>query len=403
MDSRLLRADNAPMPVDTDATAEISTVGTLPLAERRITALECSIAGFAGLAPGGPLDRPVRVDSFEAFAAAFGDPAAPRQGPFLAGATLAHAVRGFFRNGGRACWVARVDGLPGSATVGGHLGPGSGLRLLEPLDEPTVIGVPDAHVVATGDEGVAAIQRELVTSCERVVGRIALVDPPSGLDPQGALDWRSRSRIDSPAAAAYYPWVEVSDPACGATVAVPPCGHVAGMWARVDGRAGPHRAPTAETLLATDAATLGLTGAQQHHLNRAGLNCLRGWPGPELRAWGACTLSTDPELRYLHRQRTVGHLVASIAQGTRWAADERNDDRLHESLRATVTAFLSEAWRQGALLGDTAAQAFFVRCDSGLNDARALAREEVVLEVGLAVRRPGNFRVLRISHHGAGA
>jgi uncharacterized protein len=345
----------------------------------------------------------VRADSFESFAATFGDRAAARPGPYLAGATLAHAVRGFFRNGGRACWVARVAGAPGTATVAGHLGPGAGLRLLESLDEPTVIGLPDAHGVVTGDEGVKAIQRELVASCERVVGRIALVDPPPGLEPDAALDWRTRSRIDSPAAAVYYPWIEVTDPACGATVTVPPCGHVAGMWARVDGRAGPHRAPTAETLLATDDAAAGLTGVQQHHLNRAGLNCLRAWPGPELRAWGACTLSTDPELRYLHRQRTVGHLVASIAQGTRWAADEPNDDRLHESLRATVTAFLNEAWRQGALLGDTPAQAFFVRCDDGLNDVRAQARDEVALEVGLAVRRPGTFRVLRISHRGPGA
>ena len=402
MDSGLRRADNAWMPVDADAPPSTSTIGALPLAERRIGALASSIAGFAGLAPAGPLDRAVRTDSFEAFAAVFGDPAATRPGPYLEGAKLAHAVRGFFCNGGRACWVARVDGAPGSSTVAAHLGPGAGLRLLEPLDEPTVIGLPDAYSVVTGDEGVRAIQRELVTSCERVVGRIALVDVPSGLDPQGALDWRARSRIDSPAAAAYYPWIELSDPSCGATVAVPPSGHVAGMWARVDDRVGPHRAPTAETLLATDGAQAGLSGPQQHHLNRAGLNCLRGWPGPELRAWGACTLSTDPELRYLHRQRTVGHLVASIAQGTRWAVDEQHDDRLHESLRATVTAFLHEAWRRGALLGDTAAQAFFVRCDAGLNDARAHERDEVVLEIGLAVRRPGTFRVLRISHRGPG-
>ncbi len=399
MDSSARPKDNAAMAVDT---AAISPIGTLPLAERRIPALECSIAGFAGLAPAGPLDRAVRVDSFETFAATFGDRAATQPRPFLAGAKLAHAVRGFFRNGGRACWIARVAGAPGTCTVAGHLGPQGGLRLLEPLDEPTVIASPDAHGVVTGDEGVRAIQRELVRSCERVVGRIALVDPPPGLDPQGALAWRVRSRFDSPAAAAYYPWIEVSDPSCGATVAVPPCGHVAGMWARVDGRAGPQRAPTAETLLATDDAVAGLTGAQQHRLNRAGLNCLRAWPGPELRAWGACTLSTDPELRYLHRQRTVGHLVASIAQGTRWAGDEPNDEHLHESLRATVTAFLNGAWRQGALLGDTAAQAFFVRCDAGLNDARARTREEVVLEVGLAVSRPGSFRVLRISHRGAG-
>jgi phage tail sheath protein FI len=384
------------MPVDTDATAPIATVGALPLAERRIPALESSIAGFVGHAPSGPLDRAVRAASFEAFAAAFGDPAT--RGPFLAGGKLAHAVRGFFRNGGRVCWVARVAGEPGTSSVAGHVG---GLGLLASLDEPTVIAAPDAYGAAGGDEAVKAIQRELVASCERVVGRIALVDPPPGLDPRGALEWRTRSRIDSPAAAAYYPWIEASDPSCGTTITVPPSGHVAGLWARVDARSGPHRAPTAEALLAADGAAAPLTGAQQHTLNRAGLNCLRAWPGPELRAWGACTLSADPDLRYLHRQRTVGHLVASIAQGTRWASEERNDETLHDSLRATVTAFLTGAWRHGAMLGDTAAQAFFVRCDDGLNDERALAREEVVLEVGLAVRRPGDFRVLRISHRGS--
>jgi hypothetical protein len=389
------------MPVDAEPAAPISAIGTLPLAERRIPALESSIAGFAGHAPAGPLDRAVRADSYEAFAAAFSDPAAAQPGPFLAGGKLAHAVRGFFRNGGRACWIARVAGQPGSSAVSAHLAPGAGLRLLESLDEPTVIAAPDAHGVAAGNDGVKAIQRELVTACERVVGRIALVDPPPGLDPQGVLDWRARSRIDSPAAAAYYPWIEASDPSCATTVAVPPSGHVAGLWARVDGRTGPHRAPTAEAVLAADGAVSPLTGAQQHTLNRAGLNCLRGWPGPELRAWGACTLSTDPDLRYLHRQRTVGHLVASIAQGTRWASEEDNREDLRASLRATVTVFLHGAWREGALLGDTAAQAFFVRCDDGLNDARARARGEVVLEVGLAVRRPGDFRVLRISHRGA--
>lgn len=403
MDSGATRDENAAMPVEADVQAPPSALGVLPLAERRIAALECSIAGFVGLAPAGPLDRAVRADSFEAFAAAFSVPGGAQPGPYVAGGRLAHAVRGFFRNGGRACWVARVAGVPGTTTVADHVGPGAGLALLADLDEPTVVAAPDAYAVATGAEGVKAIQRELVASCERIVGRIALVDPPPGLDPDGALEWRLRSPIDSPAAAAYYPWIESVDPSTGATVMVPACGHVAGLWARVDGRSGPHRAPTAEALLAADGAAAPLTGAQQHHLNRAGLNCLRAWPGPELRAWGACTLSTDPELRYLHRQRTVGHLVASIAQGTRWAADEPNDAGLRDSVLATVTGFLGTAWREGALLGDTAAQAFFVRCDEGLNDERALARGDIVIEVGLAVRRAGNFRVLRISHRGGEA
>ena len=132
------------------------------------------MAGFAGLAPAGPLDRAVRAECFEEFAAAFTDPLNPQPGPFLAGAKLAHAVRGFFRNGGRVCWVARVAGAPGTTTVADHVGPDSGLRRLAVLDDPTVIALPDAHAVATGQEGVKTIQRELVASCERVVGRVAL-------------------------------------------------------------------------------------------------------------------------------------------------------------------------------------------------------------------------------------
>jgi phage tail sheath protein FI len=377
------------------ATPGSTAIGALPLADRRIDALPASTCGFVGLAPGGPLDEAVRADSFEAFAALFSDPARARRGPFLGGAKLAHAVRGYFRNGGRACWVVRAGGVPGDAPVAGVL---AGVRQLAELDEPSAIAVPDAHGLAGGTAAAAAAQRELVAACARVVGRIALVDPPPGLDPDAALSWRAQSRIDSATAAAYYPWVEVSDPASGQTTAAPPCGHAAGIWARVDARAGPHQAPTAEALIAADGPVLELSAAQQHRLNRAGVNCLRNWPGPELRAWGARTMSADPEQRYLHRQRIVGHIIASIAAGTRWAVGEPPDERLRERLRATVAAFLNTWWRAGALLGDTQSQAFFVRCVDDPEHSQIGTAGEIVLEIGLAVRRPGDFRVLRIAH-----
>jgi phage tail sheath protein FI len=374
-------------------------VAALPLAELRIVEHESAVAAFVGFAPAGPPDRAVRVESFEEFAATFGDPDQPLAGPYLAGAKLAHAVRGFFRNGGHICWIARAAGVPGEATAAGHLDPGRGLRLLAPLDEPTIVAAPDAHGLAGGPQSTALVQRELVRICERVVGRIALVDPPPDLDVQAALEWRTSSHIDSPSAAAYYPWVAVVDPATGTSTQAPPSGHAAGLWARVDERSGPHHAPTAEVILATDGPVVDLRSSEQHLLNRAGVNCLRAWPGPELRAWGACTMSRDPELRYLHRQRVVGHLAASIAQGTRWAADEANDARLHERLRTVIGAFLNQAWRAGALQGDAPAQAYFVRCDDELNDEQARTSGDVVVEIGLSVRRGGEFRVLRIAHH----
>jgi phage tail sheath protein FI len=381
-------------------TSELHEVVTeLPLAELQIVDHDSAVAAFVGLAPGGPFDEAVRVTSFEAFSAAFTDPAEPLRGPYLAGAKLAHAVRGFFRNGGRLCWVARAAGVPGEATPEGHTRAGAGLRLLAALDEPTIVAAPDAHGLAGGAASAALVQRELVRLCERVVGRIALVDVPPQLDPEQAMQWRAASHIDSPAAAAYFPWIEVSDPATGTTTATPPSGHIAGLWARVDERTGPHQAPTAEVVLATDGPVIALRANEQHQLNRAGVNCLRAWPGPELRAWGACTLSHDPELRYLHRQRIVGHLAASIAQGTRWASEQPNDARLHDRLRTIVSAYLAQAWRAGALQGDAPAQAYFVRCNEELNDAQARAGGDVVVEIGLAVRRASDFRVLRIAHH----
>ena len=383
---------------ETSTEIESAPLGALPLAERRIDPLECSIAGFAGLAPAGPLDRAVRVESWEAFATHFGDRDRPQEGPFMLEAKLAHAVRGFFRNGGRACWIARVPGGPGACDVTGHL---AALDRLAALDEPTIIATPDVHGTSAGAQGATSVQHALITGCERIVGRIALVDPPPGLDCEGVLAWRAQSRIDSAVAAAYHPWVEVDDPTSGATIAVPPSGHAAGLWARVDTRSGPYRAPTAEALLATGGAASELTAAQQHQLNRSGLNCLRAWPGPELRVWGACTLSRDPELRYLHHQRIVGHLIASIAQGTRWASDAESTERLHEQLHVTITAFLTRAWRAGALQGDTPAQAFSVRCDELLDDEAARSRGDIVIEVGLAVRRRSDFRVLRIAHRDA--
>ena len=373
-------------------------VAELPLAGRRIVALETSVAAFAGFTPAGPLDRAVRITSFEELCATFGDPASPQAGPYLPGAKLAHAVRGFFANGGHECWVARAAGVPGQAGPQSH---GEALRLLAELDDPMIVAAPDAHGLSTA-AAAASVQRELVRSCEHVVGRIALLDTPPDLDAEGVLAWRTASRIDSPSAVAYHPWIRVPDPATGTTTTTPPSGHVAGLWARVDERAGVHTAPTAEVVLATDGPASVTRAPDQRSLNRAGVNCLRAWPGPELRAWGACTTSAEPELRYLNRQRIVGHIAASIAQGTLWAGDEVESERVHERVRTVVSAFLSQAWRNGALQGDAPSQAYFVHCDEQLDAECGHDPGDVVIEIGLAVRRGGEFRVLRITHRDVG-
>src|SRR5215212_2119657 len=83
-------------------------VEEVPSASKPIEGVSTSIAAFVGLAPGGPVNTPMRISNWTQFAKIFGDPNEPDNGPFMDGAYLAHSVYGFFQNGGTLCWVVRV-------------------------------------------------------------------------------------------------------------------------------------------------------------------------------------------------------------------------------------------------------------------------------------------------------
>ena len=67
-----------------------------------VRGLRTDIAGFVGLAERGPLDEPTQIESWRQFQAHFGN--------FVPYGFLAYAVKGFFENGGRTCFVTRVAG-----------------------------------------------------------------------------------------------------------------------------------------------------------------------------------------------------------------------------------------------------------------------------------------------------
>jgi phage tail sheath protein FI len=115
--------------------------------------------------------------------------------------------------------------------------------------------------------------------------------------------------------------------------------------------------------------------------------------------FGARTLAgkEDPEWRYVSVRRLFLFLRDSINAGVQWTVFEPNDAALWGKLRRNVTAFLTNVWRSGALLGATPQDAFFVRCDETLNPAEVRAQGQVVAEVGVAVVAPAEFVVFRIS------
>ena len=86
----------------------------------RVARLRTDICGFLGYAERGPVDRPVKLESWRQFVDAFGPPL-----PF---AHTGHAVRLFFDNGGAACYVMRVTGAGAATTASLDLGGAATLR-----------------------------------------------------------------------------------------------------------------------------------------------------------------------------------------------------------------------------------------------------------------------------------
>ncbi|HEY8980398.1 MAG TPA: phage tail sheath family protein [Streptomyces sp.] len=294
--------------------------------------------------------------------------------------------------------VARLD----PSEYVGDAGARTGFGGLETIDEITMVAVPDLmSAYQRGDidaEGVRTVQLAVISHCEQMGDRVAVLDTPPGLNAQQVRTWRNdEAGYDSRYAALYYPWVRVFDPAVGHNTTVPPSGHVAGVWARSDSERGVHKAPANEVIRGAVDLELRLSKGEQDLLNPIGVNCVRAFPGRGIRIWGARTLSSDPAWRYLNVRRLFNYLEESILLGTQWVVFEPNDDRLWSSIRRNVTAFLTEEWRRGALFGRTAEEAFYVKCDRDNNPQESIDQGRVVCEIGVSPVKPAEFVIFRLA------
>ncbi|MEU9580528.1 phage tail sheath family protein [Streptomyces chilikensis] len=290
----------------------------------------------------------------------------------------------------------------GPAEYVGDAGDRTGFGGLEAIDEITMVAVPDLmSAYRRGDidaEGVRTVQLAVISHCEQMGDRVAVLDTPPGLTAQQVRTWRNdEAGYDSRYAALYYPWVRVFDPAAGRNTTVPPSGHIAGVWARSDAERGVHKAPANEVIRGAVDLELRLSKGEQDLLNPIGVNCVRAFPGRGIRIWGARTLSSDPAWRYLNVRRLFNYLEESILLGTQWVVFEPNDDRLWSSIRRNVTAFLTEEWRRGALFGRTAEEAFYVKCDRDNNPQESIDQGRVVCEIGVSPVKPAEFVVFRLA------
>jgi phage tail sheath protein FI len=250
---------------------------------------------------------------------------------------------------------------------------------------------------------VKAVQLGMIAHAELMGDRMAILDAPPSLSPQQVKNWRAdEAGYDSRYAALYYPWIKIFDQSTGTNEFVPPSGHLAGVWARTDGTRGVHKAPANEVIRGAVALQTQLTQAEQSVLNPLGVNCIRAFSGRGIRVWGARTLSSDSDWRYLNVRRLFNYLEESILNGTQWVVFEPNDDALWARIRRTISSFLIMEWRKGALFGLTPDEAYYVKCDSETNPAESIDAGQVVCEVGIAPVKPAEFVIFRLAQLSGG-
>jgi phage tail sheath protein FI len=316
---------------------------------------------------------------------------------------LAYAVRGFFENRGRLCYV-QVVCFDDTASAADALT--EALGTLKALDTLDLVCAPDImwprQGQALAEEDALRMQGEVLKHCDDAGERFAILDSSPSASIEGAL--RQRRGLRGTNGALYYPWVKVSS-IPGTTpepfVLAPPCGHVAGVYARTDQQTGVHKAPANGVLEGVLDLETNLTDTQQGELNPEGVNCLRAFPGRGIRVWGARTLSGEPWV-YVNVRRLFLTAARWIERNLADKVFEPNDSRLWEQIKRELTTYFTSLFRQGALQGGTAQEAFYIKCDETTNPPEVRKAGRVLTDIGLATAKPNEFIVVRIIHSASG-
>ncbi|MFI5177119.1 MAG: phage tail sheath family protein [Vicinamibacterales bacterium] len=351
-------------------------VEEVPLGVQPIEGVSTSVAAFAGRALRGCTDAAVEVRSARDFIEEFGAiDGAGRLGP---------AVRQFFDNGGTRAWVVRLADEVDAASA------------LASLDR-----VPPVNLLCVPGETTPAAIASLQAFC--LARRIFLIadGPPTAAAPDGQLTGEAARN-----SAMYQPWIAAVDPVTGGTGTYPPCGFIAGVYARTDQTRGVWKAPAglAATLAGATGVTTTLSEPEIRSLTDHGVNAIRKVTGPGTVVWGARTLAGGiggaSDWKYVSVRRFALYIEESISRSLDWAQFEPNAAPLWTRIALTVSAFLFGLFRQGAFVGPTPQASYFVKCDMETMTASDVGRGVINIVVGFAPLRPAEFVILRISVKG---
>lgn len=259
---------------------------------------------------------------------------------------------------------------------------------------------------ALDETAIIDIQMRMILQCEMQKNRMALIDlPQSNMLPMAATKWMSKGNFDSSYAALYYPWLRVPDPngRPGDLRSIPPSGHVAGVYARVEKVFGVHKPPANELLALAQDVSMPVSDVIHGFLNENKVNALRAYPGRGLRVAGARTLSSNSQLLYINVRRLMIMIERSIDVDTQWMPFEPNNQRMWRDTERVVSNFLDLIWRRGMLDGATPTEAYFVHCDATTNPSTDTNLGRLLCLIGVRAPSAVEFVIARIGRTESGS
>ncbi|MCM1222788.1 MAG: phage tail sheath subtilisin-like domain-containing protein [Lachnospiraceae bacterium] len=264
----------------------------------------------------------------------------------------------------------------------------TGLMAFKTLSDVSIMAIP----------GITdpAVQSALVSHCESMGNRFAILDMPADAKDVSTLQ-EFRENIDSNYAAMYHPWVQCYDPLANRNVYLPPSGSMAGIYGRTDNTRGVHKAPANEVVRNCTGLSVKYNEVEQGKLNPKGINLIRQLPGQGIRVWGARTCSSDGNWKYVNVRRLFIFIEESIKANTNWAVFEPNDEILWSRVEGTIRVFLTTQWRNGALAGSTADEAFFINIGKSTMTEDDILNGRLICIIGVAPVRPAEFVIFRIT------
>ena len=294
-----------------------------------------------------------------------------------------------------------LDGSPPSDAdyVGVDNGPGqrTGIAALADIDEVSLVAAP-GMVSQT-------IQNALIAHCELLLDRFAVLDPDYASNNALENIQDQRNLYDTKYAALYFPNIKAFDPLTGGEIVLPPSGHVLGLYAKTDIERGVHKAPANVVVGSITGLDLTINKGEQDILNPRNINVIRDFraSGRGYRVWGARCLTSDSQWKYVPVRRLFIFVEESLDEGLQWVVFEPNAEPLWARVRQSISNFLVRVWRDGALMGATPEEAYFVRCDRTTMTQDDIDNGRLIILVGIAPVKPAEFVIVRIQQYTAEA